>query len=211
MYLVIKHFLSTRSGPGRAAFHKHWQVNFTALFVLAGGFICITIVLMKRNNNRLQFLKPSIPVRSRVCTGLSCPQNHPFWGETAAQARGRGPSRLLMVEGSTPGRWVLPDGGAYEGRWAPVPVACTPISGLHWACSVRGRLLWAEEAADLSIFVWLFQPVRSRLQTGGRRPSAAHRSVLIGLCCVYVRVNQYKIVHLHGIICTKHIPLIITE
>lgn len=59
MYLVIKHFLSAWSGPGRVSFHKHWQVNLTALPVSAGGFICIVIVLVKQNN-RLQFMERSI-------------------------------------------------------------------------------------------------------------------------------------------------------
>lgn len=54
MYLVIKHFLSCLVRAPRISFHKHWQMNLTALFVLAGGFICIVIVLMKQNN-RLSF------------------------------------------------------------------------------------------------------------------------------------------------------------
>lgn len=60
LHLVIKHFLSAWSGPGRVSFHKHGPVNGTALPVSAGGVICIVIVLLKPNNRR-QFMKLSIP------------------------------------------------------------------------------------------------------------------------------------------------------
>lgn len=99
-------------------------------------------------------------------------------------SRWRGVSRVLGC-----GYGLL--GGACGAR--PRSYACEPscnqglARGGPWeggggagSASVSGR-----KTADLRIyfFMLLFHPFGLRLQTGGPRPSVAHRYVLIGLCC----------------------------
>lgn len=113
MYLVIKHFLSAWSGPGRVSFHKHWQVNLTALPVSAGGFICIVIVLVKQNN-RSQFMERPLRGWSRRMRRPLLPQENP----EETQSRGRAQGRRLRVLG----RGNCPMGGTCKGGERRLPV-----------------------------------------------------------------------------------------
>lgn len=74
-------------------------MNLTALFVLAGGFICIVIVLMK-HNYRSQFMKlyKYQDLEPSACSGLSSHlEIHPVGGGNSGSRKSQ-VWRVLSVE-----------------------------------------------------------------------------------------------------------------